>query len=259
MASIRNYLIDKPFKQINLKAVLFDMDGVLYNSMPNHAKAWTDTLAEFGVQFPVEEAYMHEGRTGESTIDIAFRRTFGRSVSKEEVRRIYSIKTERFNQCPAAEVMPGASDLLKKLKYKELQPMLVTGSGQKSLLERLNTHFPDTFERRMMITADDVQFGKPHPEPYLKALELGGFRPDEALVVENAPLGVEAAHSAGIFTICVNTGPLPDSILLDAGADLLFDTMPALNNAWEEIVIQITNYELRIKNYECNPKRQMDS
>lgn len=63
--------------------------------------------------------------------------------------------------------------------------------------------------------------------------EKGGIKADEAVVVENAPLGVEAGHNAGIFTIAVNTGPLNGQVLLDAGADLLFPSMQALNDTWD--------------------------
>ena len=67
------------------------------------------------------------------------------------------------------------------------------------------------------------------------ALEKGGFRPNEAIVIENAPLGVQAGVAAGIFTIAVNTGPLPDQVLWDAGANLLFPSMEAFNEAWETL------------------------
>jgi beta-phosphoglucomutase-like phosphatase (HAD superfamily) len=67
------------------------------------------------------------------------------------------------------------------------------------------------------------------------ALKKGGLKPFEAIVIENAPLGVEAAHTAGLFTIAANTGPLPDSILLDAGADFLLPSITALCNEWEDI------------------------
>ena len=92
-----------------------------------------------------------------------------------------------------------------------------------------------------MVTGKDVQRGKPHPEPYLRGLAKANVRPEEAIVVENAPMGVEAAVAAGIFTIAVNTGLLPDSALLDRGADLLFHTMgelaealPTLRALWEQ-------------------------
>jgi len=67
-------------------------------------------------------------------------------------------------------------------------------------------------------------------------LNKAGVLPSEAFVVENAPMGVEAAVAAGIFTIAVNTGPLPDSVLLEAGANILFPSMNDLAAAWDDIV-----------------------
>ena len=86
-----------------------------------------------------------------------------------------------------------------------------------------------------MVTAYDVKYGKPNPEPYLMALQKGGFKPDEAIVVENAPLGVQAGVAAGIFTLAVNTGPMPDEFLLNEGANLLFSSMSHFNEQWEEL------------------------
>ena len=111
--------------------------------------------------------------------------------------------------------------------------MVVTGSGQTSLLDRLNKNFPGIFQRELMVTAFDVKYGKPNPEPYLMALKKGGLQPNEAIVVENARLGVQAGVAAGIFTIAVNTGPLPDEALLGQGANLLFHSMQEFNENWE--------------------------
>ena len=86
-----------------------------------------------------------------------------------------------------------------------------------------------------MVTSFDVKYGKPNPEPYLMGLKKAGVEPWEGIVVENAPLGVEAGVAAKIFTIAVNTGPLPDQVLLDAGANLLFHSMQELRDNWEEI------------------------
>ena len=86
-----------------------------------------------------------------------------------------------------------------------------------------------------MVTAFDVKHGKPHPEPYLMALKKGGFKANEAIVVENAPLGVKSAVAAGVFTIAVNTGPLDDSILLNEGANLLFPSMMSLADEWDNL------------------------
>lgn len=218
-----------------LRAVLFDMDGVLYNSMPSHAKAWHRAMAHFGYDLPEQEAYMHEGRTGASTINIVSRRQRGVEESKERIQEIYRVKSQFFNEYPPAEPMPGALELLRKLQAQGLKILIVTGSGQASLLDRLNHHFPGVFCRELMVTAFDVQRGKPDPEPYLMGLQKGGLRAEECVVVENAPLGVRAAKAAGIFTIAVNTGPLPDEALINEGADLLLPSMQTLCDVWEQL------------------------
>ena len=230
--AINNYLQKQGFGEINLKAVLFDMDGILFNSMPNHAEAWHKTMAKFGFTLSREEAYMHEGRTGAGTINIVSLRERGHEATEEEIKQIYQAKSELFNQYPLAERMPGALEVLTKIKEAGLTPMVVTGSGQTSLLDRLNKNFPGIFQRELMVTAFDVKYGKPNPEPYLMALKKGGLQPNEAIVVENAPLGVQAGVAAGIFTIAVNTGPLPDEALLGQGANLLFHSMPDFNEHW---------------------------
>ena len=219
---------------LRLRAVLFDMDGVLYNSMPYHAKAWHRAMAQFGYDLPEEEVYMHEGRTGTSTVNLVSMRQRGMKESEERIQEIYKVKSDFFNEYPSAEPMPGALSLLRQLKEQGLMILIVTGSGQLSLLDKLNHHFPDIFRRELMVTAFDVKHGKPHPEPYLMGMQKGGLTPDECIVVENAPLGVRAAKAAGLFTIAVNTGPLPDSALLDEGADALFPSMQALSDSWKE-------------------------
>ena len=219
---------------LRLRAVLFDMDGVLYNSMPYHAKAWHRAMAQFGYDLPEEEVYMHEGRTGTSTVNLVSQRQHGMGVSEERVAEIYKVKSDFFNEFPPAEPMPGALSLLHQIKEQGLMILIVTGSGQRSLLDRLNHHFPDIFRRELMVTAFDVKHGKPHPEPYLMGMQKGGLRPEECIVVENAPLGVRAAKAAGIFTVAVNTGPLSDSVLTDEGADALFPSMQALSDGWKK-------------------------
>lgn len=209
------------------------MDGVLFNSMPYHAEAWHKAMFNRGLDLKKEEAYLHEGRTGAGTINIVFNRQLGRTASEEEIKNIYHEKSSIFNSYPVAEPMPGAKPLLNKIKEAGLLSMVVTGSGQTSLLERLDCNFPEIFKKEFMVTAFDVKRGKPDPEPYLMALQKGGLKANEAIVIENAPLGVEAAVAAGIFTIAVNTGPLNDDILLKSGANILFKSMEELNDKWE--------------------------
>ena len=199
------YLMKHGFGATRLKAVLFDMDGVLFDSMPNHAYSWSHAMTQFGLHITPEEAYMHEGRTGGGTIDLLAQRDWGRRATEEEKQTIYKAKSDVFSRCPEAPRMPGAYELLKKVKADGFTPMVVTGSG-------LNHNFPSVFRRDLMVTSFDVKYGKPNPEPYLMGLQKAGIQPWEGLVVENAPLGVQAGVSAGIFTIAVNTGPLPDKV-----------------------------------------------
>ena len=224
-----------------LKAVLFDMDGVLFDSMPYHSEAWHTVMKSHGLTLSREEAYMHEGRTGASTINIVFQRELGREATQEEIESIYQEKSVLFNSYPEAKRMPGAWELLQKVKKDGLIPMVVTGSGQLSLLERLEHNYPGMFRKELMVTAFDVKYGKPNPEPYLMALKKAHLQPNEALVIENAPLGVQAGVAAGIFTIAVNTGPLPDQVLWDEGANLLFPSMPAFNENWEILKQELKN------------------
>lgn len=232
----QNYLQQHGFEATRLKAVLFDMDGVLFDSMPNHAYAWSHAMTQFGLDMTPEEAYMHEGRTGNGTINILTRRYWNRDATEDEVQRIYQAKSDVFNQCAEAERMPGAAPLLKKVKASGRVPVIVTGSAQVSLIDRLNLNFPGIFRKELMVTGFDVKYGKPNPEPYQMGMKKAGIQPWEGLVVENAPLGVQAGVAAGLFTIAVNTGPLPDQVLLDAGAHLLFPSMQALCDHWEEVL-----------------------
>lgn len=233
--SIARYLEKSGHSQIQLKAVLFDMDGVLFNSMPYHADAWHKVMERHALHLSPEEAYMHEGRTGAATINIVYQRQYGKDATPEMIESIYAEKSTEFNSNPEPERMPGAWEVLQKVKSAGLTPVLVTGSGQLSLLDRLTHNFPGMFNREHMVTAFDVKYGKPHPEPYLMGLEKAGIKANEAIVVENAPIGVQAGVAAGIFTVAVNTGPLDGQVLLDAGADILFPSMQAFCDNWERL------------------------
>ncbi|MCC8188818.1 MAG: HAD-IA family hydrolase [Bacteroides sp.] len=239
--AITNYLRHSPYTSFSIRSVLFDMDGVLFNSMPYHAEAWHHAMTAQGHTFSREEAYLHEGRTGAGTIHIVYNREHHRDATPEEVQSLYRLKTEEFNKYPQAEPLPGAREMLQRVKTEGLIPTVVTGSAQDSLLGKLEHFFPGTFRKDLMVTAYDVKYGKPNPEPYLIALKKGGLQANEAIVIENAPLGVKAAHQAGIFTIAVNTGPLEDRILLDAGADLLFPCMQALCDQWLTLHKELKN------------------
>ena len=73
---IQTFLDKHGYDKIDLKAVLIDMDGVLYDSMKNHANAWYETISALGIDSTPREFYLYEGRTGASTINLLFQRAF---------------------------------------------------------------------------------------------------------------------------------------------------------------------------------------
>lgn len=213
---------------------LFDMDGVLYDSMPNHAIAWVQAMASFGIRFTAADAYATEGARGVDTVRRYVRRQTGADISEEKAMNMYQEKARVFATLPVAPVMPGVIALMQKVNTKGLTVGVVTGSAQRPLIERVISDFGEFISSDHIVTAYDVDRGKPYPDPYIKGMsKCGDFRPDETVVIENAPLGVHSGHASGAYTIAVNTGPLADEVLLREGADILFPDMQSLADAWE--------------------------
>ncbi|MBQ7996614.1 MAG: HAD family phosphatase [Paludibacteraceae bacterium] len=213
----------------HIRAVFFDQDGILFDSMPYHAKAWEKAMQENGIPYTAMECYLNEGRTGSGVIQEIYERLHGTNAPQELIDRIYSTKSGYFLELTGGQLpplVPGVRDVLQFLHSHGVQCWVVTGSGQRNLINNLNETFDGVFTG--IISAFDVQYGKPNPEPYLKAWERSGFKKEECFVVENAPLGVRAGKGAGLYAIAVNTGILPDSALAEEGADKIFPNMAAL-------------------------------
>ncbi len=210
------------------KAFLFDMDGTLYDSMPNHASSWHQMICEHEIPCTPEEFYLYEGATGHFTVNLLIQRAYGRAATDEEVRSFYERKAEIFRSKPAPKVMAGALELVRAVQALPWHPqtILVTGSAQGSLLGMLDSDFPGAFPEERRVTALNVKRGKPNPDPFLQGAALAGVKPEECIVIENAPLGVTAGDRAGCFTVAVATGPIPHEKLAEAGADLIFASMP---------------------------------
>ncbi|MBW4711699.1 HAD-IA family hydrolase [Prevotella histicola] len=224
------------------KVVLFDMDGVLYDSMPNHGIAWQRAMKEFGIHFTVEDSYATEGARGVDTIRKYAKAQLGKELTEEEAQKMYDLKAHYFHEMPEAKIFDGVTDLMKKIKDSGLKIGIVTGSAQRPLIERVTHDFGDFVSRDQITTAFDVKRGKPNPDPYLMGLKkAGNYAPSEGIVVENAPLGVRAGVAAGCYTVAINSGPLDDSVLINEGANILFPTIREFADNWEEVLNNISN------------------
>ena len=221
-----------------IKAALFDMDGVLYDSMGNHAVAWVQSMKKFGINMTADDAYATEGARGVDTIRYMVKQQQNREITEAEAQAMYDEKSRIFHSMPEAPIMPGILDLMEQIQQTGISIGVVTGSGQKPLIARILRDFGKYVSPEHITTAYDVPRGKPNPDPYLIGLKkAGNLLPSEAIVVENAPLGVRAGRAAGIYTIAVNTGPLADEVLLDAGASILFPSVKALCNSFKKIIL----------------------
>ena len=217
----------------NFKCVLFDMDGVLYDSMPNHAIAWQESMAKFGINMTSANAYATEGARGIDTIKKFMLDQIGKNITLDEAQTIYDEKTRIFHHMPTAPIFEGVTEMMEKIVQSGMSVNVVTGSGQRPLIDRLIHDFGKFIDEDHITTAYDVKRGKPYPDPYLIGLKkAGNLKPSQGIVVENAPLGVRSGVSAGIFTIAINSGPLPDSALKNEGANILFHKMTELSDEW---------------------------
>ena len=234
--AIKKYLEEHDFEALSPRVVLFDMDGVLYDSMPNHAIAWQESMAKYGIHMTADDAYATEGARGVDTIREMVRRQQHREIDEAEAQKMYDLKSQTFHSLPEAPAMPGIHDLMRQIHASGLQCGVVTGSGQRPLISRILKDFGDYVDEAHITTAYDVTRGKPLPDPYLMGLhKAGDLAPWQAVVIENAPLGVRSGHAARIFTIAVNTGPLPNNELLAAGANLIFSSMTDFSEHWTEL------------------------
>ena len=238
---ILSFLQRRHYKQLQPLAALIDMDGTLYDSMGNHADAWHRLATELGIPSTREEFFLYEGRTGASTLNLLFNRAYNRDATAQEIEELYARKALYFTQMPIVKPMPGAMQMLNFFKEVNMRRVLVTGSGQRSLIDRLEKDFPGAFTSSMMVTSRDVKCGKPHPEPFIKAMEMARVRPSQAIAIENAPLGVKSASAAGAFTVAVTTGPIPREELIKAGAAIVFDSMEQCAEMLPQLVFKMFN------------------
>ena len=200
--------------------MIFDMDGVLVDSMPYHADAWITVFAGVGIKIKREDIYEIEGSNHTGIIRLIFRKAC-RTPCPSDFYILAEKKKEIFKKINKVRVFNGIYDFISLLKEKCLLGV-VSGSDKEVVNELIELFFPDTFS--VVVTGNDVTEGKPSPEPYLKAVEMLNVRKDECIVIENAPLGVESAKRAGLYCIAIPTY-VPPELLKNADKVLTNHTM----------------------------------
>ena len=201
-----------------MQAILFDFDGVVIRSMEDHYEGWRRALQEYGIDMAPEELYLMEG-SGIEELANQFTRKF--NLPYDEAPNIIQKKRFYYDQIKKIEFYPNLINVTEWIKEKELKTALVTGGERYRVMETLENYgLADQF--KVIVTADDVQYTKPAPEPYLKAAEILDVAPEECIVIENAPLGIRSAKNAGMRCIAVTT-TLPRTFLKQA--DVITDNL----------------------------------
>ena len=209
----------------NIKAIVFDLDGVVLDSMPSHVAAWQEVLAEAGIRVDSRFLYLHEGNLDWPSLREAMAPGF-REPTPDFFDRLLSGQREIFNRRFASNVtvFPQAESLLDNIREAGFDLALVTSSSRQVMNSDLTDWLEGYF--RIMVTGDSVQKHKPHPEPYLTAVEALGIDPAEAVAVENAPVGIQSAKTAGLTCFALATTLAPDDLI---AADRIFPNHGAMS------------------------------
>jgi beta-phosphoglucomutase len=205
-------------------AIIFDMDGVVLDSMPTHLLTWQQTLEPLGIEMDAHDLHPLEGMPTEFTAQQLTKQFLGEACSAEEAQRLAATKRILFGQIFQPTFIPGIVPLLYDLRGRGYSLGLVTGSARSVVDESLApTGVADLFD--VIVAGDQVMRGKPDPEPYSTAAARLGYSPSACLAVENAPLGIQSAKAAGMGCLALET-TLPASRL--QGADRVFSDAKAL-------------------------------
>jgi HAD superfamily hydrolase (TIGR01509 family) len=183
-----------------IEALIFDCDGVLMDSMHLHAKAWKTAFAEAGIEINEKDIYWMEGANDSGVIEMVLK-SANQAYQKDIFESVPARKHELFS-VDEVTLFDGIDACLKELR-DNLHLAVVSGSDRNALEKMTGKFLPDIFD--VVISGNDVSRGKPHPEPYTKAVEDLGICRENCIVVENAPLGVQAAKAAGLFCIGLPT------------------------------------------------------
>jgi len=187
-----------------IKAVIFDLDGVIVDTARFHYQAWKELAQEFGFFFSLEQNERLKGVSRLESLEILL--GFGgiEIPSKDEMNRLATKKNNQYREkilkMTPNEILPGVEDFLKELKGEKYK--IAIGSSSKNagtILERIG--YDNFFDA--VVDGTKITNSKPDPEVFLKAATELGVEPENCVVFEDAHAGIEAAKRANMRTIGV--------------------------------------------------------
>ena len=201
--------------KIHCRALLFDLDGVLVDSTPAVARIWTIWANKHGF-VPDQVVRQAHGRPSIATIRDLLPHA-DHQAENSEVERGEIEDTE------GVIPLPGALEILQALP----QDRWTIATSCTRRLAEVRIRAAGLPMPKHMITSDDVQHGKPDPEPYLKAAQILGFPSTDCIVVEDAPAGIRAGQASGARVLALRT-TAPDLELTESGATWIINDLASL-------------------------------
>ena len=209
---------------IDVKTILFDLDGVIIDSEPLHAKAKKLTLEKFGITYPATIFDDFKGITDKVFFDHVSNQL---DTQKRPSDLLLNFKGIIFEEIISElKLINGFLPFLGRVKAKGIHSALVSSTSLYSLrlVDELY-HISDLFD--VVITEADTELHKPDPDPYLKALKRTAANPLNTIVIEDSPNGIISAKKAGCFTYGL-TSSFKSHILMKAGADDIIESYEEL-------------------------------
>ena len=208
--------------EIEAKAVIWDMDGVIADTAPYHLSAWQEVFRKRGVKFTEEDFKRNFGRRNDTII----RDTLGEQIAQGEIDAIAREKEETFRSLAGQKIkpFPGAVALLQSLRKHKFKMAIASSTPMENIqLITRSLGIDNCFQS--IVTGQDVTEGKPSPQSFLLAAQRLGVEPRNCIVIEDAVAGVAAAKRAGMRCLAI-TNTHPRQSLKQA--DLIVDTLEAV-------------------------------
>jgi beta-phosphoglucomutase len=189
-------------EQHMIQGVLFDLDGVIVDTLHHHFLAWKYMFGRYGGSIREETILLHEGRKSQELLPILIKES-GIQIPEEDSDRFIEEKRSYYRTIVRVSHYPKAFETVETLKGRGFKIALVTACAFQNMQFVLNPEQQSHFD--LIMTGEDVNRAKPFPEPYLTAADRLGLAPAECVVIENAPLGIESAKSAGMHCIAIES------------------------------------------------------